>query len=40
MIVMGLVLVTLASNALGGGRIFCWGGSGFTVDWQKVSDLY
>lgn len=37
---MGLELVTLASDALGGGRIFCRGGSGFTADWQKVSDLY
>lgn len=40
MIVIGLVIVKLESNALGGGRMFCCGGSGFTVDWQKISKLY
>lgn len=40
MIVIGVVLGVLASNALGGGRMFCHGGSGLTVDWQKISKLY
>lgn len=40
MAVVGLVIATLVSNALGGGRMFCCGGSDFTVDWQKISKLY